>query len=76
MSKDKKVKPKALVLPSPYDIPLVRYIKIKGNTNPFNPENRYYFAMRRKAKNYRPFDSNNTTVGLPLKEGLAGARAV
>lgn len=59
MSHDKKGKPKLLELLSPCDIPLVRYIKIKGKSNPFDPEYRRYFAMRSKEKNYRVIETNN-----------------
>lgn len=76
MSEDKKGRPRLLELPSPCDIPLVRYIKIKGMSNPFSPKYQSYFRMRTEAKNYRPCESNTPTVGLLLKGGLAGARAV
>jgi len=58
MVKDHKGKPRILELFSPYDVPLVRYIKIRGISNPFKREDTAYFAMRRKAKNYRPIESN------------------
>ena len=49
---------------------IVRYIKIRGTSNPFKIEDTAYFSMRRKAKNYRLLELNNQTAGLPLKEGL------
>ena len=39
-------------------------------SNPFKIEDTAYFAMRRKAKNYRLLEINNQTAGLPLKEGF------
>ena len=68
--KDEQGKSKILELLSPGDVPLVRYIKIRRTSNPFKIEDTAYFAMRRKAKNYRLLEVNNQTAGLPLKEGL------
>jgi RNA-directed DNA polymerase len=54
MSTDGRGKRRLLELISPREIPLVRYIKIKGESNPFNPEWLDYFRMRRVAKNCSP----------------------
>lgn len=70
---DSKGKQKLLELISPRDIKLVRYIKIKANSNPFLLEFSDYFKMRRKENNCRPITTNNLAVGLPLNEGLKGA---
>ena len=70
---DRQGKPQMLELLYPCDIPLVRYIKIKGQSNPFNSDYTDYFRMRRTATNYRSIESNNLTAGLLLKEGLTGA---
>ena len=69
---DKKGKQKLLELVAPIDIRLVRYIKIKGQSNPFLNEFRDYFNMRRRAKNYTLIN-NNLTAGLPLNEDLMEA---
>jgi len=73
MIKDKQERPKLLELLMPIDIPLVRYIKIRGESNPFNNAERVYFRMRRRATNDRRLETNNLTAGLLLKEGLQGA---
>ncbi len=65
----KSEKPKVLELLSPCDIPIVRYIKIKGRSNPFDPLYSAYFDMRRKAKNYLSLASNTLAAGLRLNEG-------
>jgi RNA-directed DNA polymerase len=54
MSTDYRGKRKLLELISPRDIRLVRYIKIKRESNPFNPDWLDYFRMRRVAKNCTP----------------------
>jgi len=54
MATDGRGKPKLLELISPRDIRIVRYIKIKGESNPFNPEWLDYFRMRRVANNWSP----------------------
>jgi len=41
---------------------IVRYYKIKGAANPFDPQYVSYFVMRRKLSNVRPV--NNYAVGL------------
>jgi hypothetical protein len=41
---------------------IVRYYKIKGAANPFDPQYVSYFVMRRKLSNARPV--NNYVVGL------------
>ena len=69
---DKRGKQKLLELVAPVDIKLVRYIKIKGHSNPFNSEYKDYFNMRRRLKNYNPIN-NNSTAGLPLNEDLMEA---
>lgn len=66
-------KTKLLELLSPCDVSLVRYIKIRGVSNPFDSDSLTYFAMRRKTKNYRPLDVNTFTAGLSLNKGLPGA---
>jgi RNA-directed DNA polymerase len=73
MAKTDAGKTELMELLSPCDVSLVRYIKIRGNSNPFDSDNSDYFAMRRKAKNYRPLDTNNFTAGLSLNKGLLGA---
>jgi RNA-directed DNA polymerase len=73
MAKTAAGKTKMLELLSPCDVSLVRYIKIRGNSNPFNSDSSAYFLMRRKAKNYYPLGVNTLTAGLPLNEGLSGA---
>ena len=59
MVKNGRGKPRMLELLSPCDVPIVRYIKIRGISNPFKIEDKAYFAMRRKAKNYRLLEGNN-----------------
>ena len=71
--KDKKGKNKLLEMISPRDIKLVRYIKLKGESNPFNSDYLDYLKMRRLAYNYKPMKTSNIIAGLPLNEGLAGA---
>ena len=73
MVKTKNGKLKLLELLMPCDVPLVRYIKVRGSSNPFDPKDSDYFNMRRKANNYCLISSNNLTAGLPLNEGLKGA---
>jgi RNA-directed DNA polymerase len=70
---DDQGKAKILELLSPCDIPLVRYIKIRGISNPYSIDDTAYFAIRRKAKNYHPLKTNKQTAGLLSKEGLLGA---
>ena len=60
--KDGSGKMKLLELIKPSSIKLVRYIKIKGKSNPFDPEYADYFKMRRALKNYSPIDSNSLTA--------------
>ena len=69
---DKRGKQKLLELVAPVDIKLVRYIKIKGHSNPFNSDYKDYFNMRRKLKNYTEIN-NNLAVGFPLNEDLVEA---
>lgn len=38
----------------PQDVPLVRYIKVRGRSNPHDAKDGKYFILRRKADNYRP----------------------
>ncbi len=52
--KDSKGKKQILELVQPSDIKLVRYIKIKGESNPFDPRYSSYFKMRRTFSNVRP----------------------
>ena len=66
---NKKEKPEMLELLSPCDIPIVRYIKIKGSCNPFDPIYSAYLDIRRKAKNYLSLESNTLAAGLRLNEG-------
>ena len=73
MTSEKQEKPMLVELLSPLDVSLVRYIKIRASSNPFDMIYSAYFAMRRKAKNYQPLNANNLTAGLPLNEGLQGA---
>ena len=73
MVKSKQGKLKLLELLIPCDVPLVRYIKWRGSSNPFNPNDADYFKIRRRANNYCPIESNNLTAALLLKEGLKGA---
>ena len=73
MAKTDAGKTKLLELLSPCDISLVRYIKIRGTSNPFDSNSSDYFSMRRETKNYRLLDVNTFTAGLPLNEGLSGA---
>jgi hypothetical protein len=73
MVKNDQGKPQILELLSPCDIPLVRYIKIRGISNPYSLDDAAYFAIRRKAKNYHPLKANKQTAGFLLKEGLLGA---
>ena len=47
----------------PSSIRLVRYIKIKGASNPFDPQYTDYFKMRRTFRNYYLIDTNNLTAG-------------
>lgn len=69
---DKTGKQKLLELVTPVDIKLIRYIKIKGQSNPFLYEFGDYFNMRRRANNYTLIN-NNLTVGLLLNEDLREA---
>ena len=73
MAKTQEGKTEMLELLSPCDVSLVRYIKIRGNSNPFDRDSSAYFFMRRQAKNYHPLGVNTLTAGLPLSEGLSGA---
>jgi len=50
-TRDKQDKPKLLELVMPSRVNLVRYYKIKGESNPFDPSYASYFAMRSKASN-------------------------
>ena len=54
---------KFLELLRPYLIELVRYIKIKGEANPFDSKYTDYFQMRRTFRNYYPINTNNLTAG-------------
>ena len=49
--RNKKGKYKIHELLKPSATKLYRYIKIKGKANPFNPEYREYFEMRRLLSN-------------------------
>lgn len=61
--KFKSNKKKLLELTKPSFVKLVRYIKIKGEANPFDPKYADYFKMRRTFKNYYPIKYNNLTTG-------------
>ena len=52
--KEKSGNKKLLELIKPTYIKLVRYIKIKGEANPFNPKYADYFKMRRTYSNVVP----------------------
>ncbi len=52
--KERSGKSKLLELIKPSYIKLVRYIKIKVETNPFNPKYSDYFTMRKTYSNIRP----------------------
>lgn len=52
--KDKKGTKKILELIKPSSTKVVRYIKIKGESNPFDPQYTGYFAMRSKLSNTVP----------------------
>ncbi len=58
--RDKKNKLLELVMPS--RIKLKQYIKIKGNSNSFDPKYDAYFKMRRKLSNYRSYNANNLNL--------------
>ena len=62
-NKDRSKKTKLFELLYPSSIELVRYIKIKGEANPFDPKYTNYFKMRRTFRNYYPINSSNLTVG-------------
>ena len=53
-TKDKHGKKKILELTKPSLTKLVRYIKIKGEANPFDPQYHDYFIMRRRLSNTVP----------------------
>ncbi len=57
--KDRSGTKKLLEVIKPSSIKLVRYIKIKGKSNPFDPQYTDYFKMRRSCKNYYPINSNS-----------------
>ncbi|MFW9872338.1 MAG: group II intron reverse transcriptase/maturase [Candidatus Thorarchaeota archaeon] len=61
-SKDRSGNRKLLELLYPSSIKLVRYIKIRGAVNPFDPQYKDYFKMRRTCRNYYPIN-NNLTAG-------------
>ncbi|MDI6795281.1 MAG: hypothetical protein QME81_20890, partial [bacterium] len=52
--KDGSSKEKLLELIKPSYIKLIRYIKIKGESNPFNPKYFDYFIMRKTYSNVCP----------------------
>ncbi|MBU1486595.1 hypothetical protein KKH56_00885, partial [bacterium] len=52
--KDRSSKEKLLELIKPSYVKLVRYIKIKGEANPFNPKYLDYFIMRKTCSNVYP----------------------
>jgi len=54
--KDGRNKEKLLELIKPSYIKLVRYIKIKGESNPFNPKYFNYFMMRKTCSNVCPIN--------------------
>lgn len=60
--KDKSGKLKLLELLKPSMVKIVRYYKIKGAANPFDPQFASYFVMRTTLSNTRPV--NNCAVGL------------
>jgi len=60
--KDKGGRIKLLELLKPSMVKIVRYYKIKGVANPFDPQYVSYFVMRRKLSNVRPV--NTYAVGL------------
>ena len=60
--KDGSGKKKLLELIKPSSIKLVRYIKVKGKSNPFDPNYTDYFKMRSAFKNYYPINSNSLTA--------------
>ncbi len=67
LSKDKKGNKIILKLLKPSFTELVRYIKIKGQANPFDTEYKYYFEMRRRLINNVPIKQSNaniSTVGI------------
>ena len=49
-----KPRQRLVELVRPQDVPLVRYIKVRAQSNPHDAHDRGYFMMRRQAKNYRP----------------------
>lgn len=49
-----KARKRLVELVRPQDVPLVRYIKVRAQSNPHDANDRDYFMMRRQAKNYRP----------------------
>lgn len=57
--KDRSGKKRLLELIYPSSIKCVRYIKIKGDANPFDPKYADYFKMRRSFRNYYPTQSNS-----------------
>lgn len=60
--KDRSGKKRLLELIYPSSIKCVRYIKIKGDANPFDPKYADYFKMRRSFKNYYPTQSNSVAA--------------
>ncbi len=54
ITQNKSEKSVLLELIKPIDIKLHRYIKIKGNSNPYDPEFREYYKMRWLLKNSTP----------------------
>ena len=49
-----KPRQRRVELVRPQDTPLVRYIKVRAQSNPHAANDRDYFIMRRQADNYRP----------------------
>lgn len=62
--KDRSGKRKLLELIKPSYIKIVQYIKIKGESTPFDPIYEDYFKMRREFRNYRSHQTNNLAAGL------------
>ncbi len=58
------------------EIARVRYIKIKGDANPYDRKYSQYFAMRNKADNIRFCLTNNLATAGLLNRVLASARSV
>jgi RNA-directed DNA polymerase len=57
-TKDRDGVERLLELVKPSYTKIVRYIKIKGESNPFDPRFKDYFAMRRTFSNVRPISNN------------------